>query len=419
MSHKLTEQEFNDRVFKKYYGKVKATEFKNTRERCNAECLICGYKWNPKVSNLLRAKYNECPECHKKHIIRPKNRKPNKRRNEKEVLQEIFDRFPYLKCLGGVFKNLQSEYDWFCENCGSYFKKSLENVLQTKYGCSTCAYKICGENQKQDLDELQKRLDELQPGITYDRSSFITMRKHATFYCPIHGELRTTPDNMLRYGCKYCGHEEGGRKHRSDAEEIAKRIYDIYNGTILLDTTTFIGVIYDGDFECTVCGHHWRNLVASVLHNEAGCPMCSSSKLEKPIYELLLSKMKEDEDFIYDKALADCKMEDSNLSLRPDFLFTKYPLVFELDGISHFLATNGVASLNRTKQRDAFKNNYFKQRNYILIRIASDTAFNKGVVDINKWYTLNKLIELINIGISDNGAINLEVFRPYDFNRTI
>ena len=50
------------------------------------------------------------------------------------------------------------------------------------------------------------------------------------------------------------------------------------------------------------------------------------------------------------------------------------------------------------------------------MRVASDASLE--YID-SRWNTLDKLKELIDIGIDENGNVNLDVFRPYDFNREI
>lgn len=115
------------------------------------------------------------------------------------------------------------------------------------------------------------------------------------------------------------------------------------------------------------CGHepHW--IIPAMLKQNYGCPICHESKGEKTIREYL---EKNNIEFEQEYKFDNCKYKDF---LRFDFYVPEYNLCVEFDGIQHFEAKDffgGKETLKLTQKRDNIKNNYCKDNNINLLRIA-------------------------------------------------
>ena len=212
-------------------------------------------------------------------------------------------------------------------------------------------------------------------------------------------------------GCSMCGN---GKVRKRD--DVAKEIYDLSDGKYMMDVWTYTRMHKDASVLCADCGYVFETTPHELItklkkDKESGCIHCNSTKLEKPILELLTSLHC---DFDYNKALKGCRREGCAYDMKPDFLFKKYSLVFEVDGVQHYLPMHGRNTLEYLRKNDEYKNQYFKEKGYILIRASDDTNIKYAT---DKHITLTKLIELIQTGISYDGVVDIEIFRPYDFNR--
>ena len=346
MSINLTEEKIQELINKQSNGKLRYIRgLKNIRTDCHWGCNICGYEWDATPSNTLYGKRTECPRCIKVHKVNKKSRrKYNYTEEDLHIIEEEHDgNLKYISSFISWYKNCL----WGCAIHVNYqWLATPESMKRSKYGCHLCAYEHIAEDRKMNLDLYEQRLHERYKGkIKFDRSSFVNMRKHATFYCKYHGKIRTTPDNMLRFDCK----------------------------------------------------------------------KCAASHLENEILELLDKKHVK---YKYNKALKDCVYKSYKTPLRPDFYITTKDgiLWIELDGQQHFIPSYGEEAFRKQKEKDELKNQYCKEHNIILMRVASDASLE--YID-NRWNTLDKLKELIDIGIDENGNVDLDVFKPYDFNREI
>ena len=362
--------------------------------------------------------------------------------------------------------NSISKAKFYCKE-GHYFEAIVCNVLKKTFKCS-----ICNHHHIYTADEIQDILDEYYGNIKMNKTTFTGTCKHAAFKCTdCLYEWITFPSVLLKHegsGCPNCQHKrpytveeialkviEGsnGKIHMIEdtcknaytpalmecnkghqwwtaPQEIygnhkrgcpfcaglapityadaKKRIDDRFNKTLDFYEEDFKGYTKDNPFHCLICGHTFISSVHDLMYTN-GCPQCLSKSLEAPVINALNSKNVE---YFHNKGLKGCYYNGSSHPLRPDFRFKKYPIIIECDGATHFHPVYGKDSLEKTKEKDKFKNEYYKKKGYILLRV---TAISELLS--SKYITLTKLFELIEIGIDDNGNVNLEVFRPYDFNR--
>lgn len=436
-------------------------------------CLICGYEWEALPCDVLFVEY-KCEECFRKE-------KGNKRTTSfvtfLKRLREVHHGL--IEYVGG-YVDMSTKCFLRCTICGLVWKAYPSNVIHQGCGCPDCGHRRCGEKNKRSIEDVLVELESKYPGMFEYIGGYSKLQAKCWWRCKICGHVWEAQPHNLLHGtqCPACSRMKQKERMAIPLDEVRKRIWIISNGTIVY-VSDYVNTHTKSKWMCLKCGHvwdvcatnllqgfgcpncqrlnmilpldevkervriisngtleyvsgyegtmkkcKWRCLICNTefeitpdkLFIGQGCPRCRSSKLEKPIYDLLSKKLKVNIDFKFNKRLEDCILEDSDCPLRPDFLFLKYKLAFELDGIQHHIPRNGEVLFAFTQKSDAFKNQYFKEKGYILIRVASDASLK---YTDNRWITLDKLKELINAGISDNGEVNLDVFRPYDFNRII
>ena len=295
-----------------------------------------------------------------------------------------------------------------CNVCGHKWLVTPHHLLDDESGCPMCAI-----NSPVSKEEAEKRI----------------LEKHDGKVQVINWDNFKNVSSKLSYKCRDCGYEWEARVYKIyngngcpncagnlpiSKEELIQRVHDVYPQIKILNPEAIKGVDSILRYKCGIHGCEWEACIYDVYNGNNGCEKCYLSRLEEPIYDILVTKKC---NFNYNKGLENCKMEGSKKCLQPDFLFLDYPLVFELDGIQHLVKMrNDMDNFEAIKVRDIFKNNYFRNNNYILIRAVDDTKIHlaKG-----NYITLTKLKELINKGITDTGQVDLRIFEPFDFNRKV
>ena len=305
--------------------------------------------------------------------------------------------------------NSKSHINIKCNNCGNIIYRRADYVLNPKSKCPYCiGFHVYTKY------EMAEKIDKRFNGkVILVLCTYKNTNDYIVVYCKDCGYIwKVTPNSLFHYegnGCPKC---TGKGEHGLPFEVGLERVKLLYDDTIEVLTTKekYKNTHSLLRCKCRLDGCEWDTCFANLFDN-CGCPICRATKLEKPIYDLLIKKHCK---FKYNKALKGCSLDGSNYNLKPDFRMLDVPLVFELDGIQHLKIMRNEEIFNYVKIRDCCKNKYLKENNYILIRAVDDSVFPlaKG-----NYITLTKLKELIEIGIDDNGNVNLDIFRPYDFNR--
>lgn len=403
-----TAKSTQETLLKRYGGRVSLVEdtFTFFGKPAQFICTIHGSYWSRPV-DVCKQKYG-CQKCGYE-AIQSKLKTPSieiKRMVEEKYGDKITVDLDTCSGMG-------SKARFHCKNHGEFWVTPYDAVRSQYGACSKCAKEGMAKKLSAPVESLVEYLKEKYgDDLRVDESTYSKSSGKARFICKYHGEFWALAHSVKRgSGCAICGFIHGSEKQHSPVDEVEKDINKIHHGDVILNRDTYYGVVNEAEFDCAKCGHHWKNTVALVKFGKVGCPKCRSSKLEKPIFDLLSSLHC---DFDYNKALKGCRRDGCTRNMKPDFLFKKYPLVFEIDGVQHHLPLDGNENFEYMKKNDAYKNEYFKKINYIIIRASDDEVIEHATPN---HITLTKLKELINKGIKPNGEIDLDVFRPYDFNR--
>lgn len=188
----------------------------------------------------------------------------------------------------------------FCKNCNHFFTPTLGNHLKRKSGCPYCAKEKRNETYKSkktiiDFNALKLEFNNIHNfKYTYIDDSFSRMTIPMKIICPEHGEFLQKPSNHKNgKGCPECGKISMKNKLRYSNEEISKILEDKHNYSF--DINTYIGTKKQMKFFCEKHGEFWQRPM-NQLRQDAGCPICSTTKAEKELitlYPFLLHRNRE------------------------------------------------------------------------------------------------------------------------------
>lgn len=326
-------------------------------------------------------------------------------REPEEVIAEIERKYPNLKYLGG-YKGVCKKCKWMCINCGYIFETKPNTILnsKSKIYCARCSHRIPFTAEEVDAMIVKDTKGKIHMIL----DTFSTTSKKALMECVNGHKWWVRPVDIYgsgKYRCPYCSHH--AKYTPEEAEELALKWANVTILNIECYKNTHTRNL---KCQCNDCKHIFTSSLDRLHYY--GCQRCLQRSLETPIIDALDKKHVE---YKHNLGLAGCCYNGHNYPLRPDFLFVNVPLVFEADGRQHFDPKfKGKKNYEELCAKDRCKDNYLKEHGYILIRITSSPTKEWGT---EKHITLAELLYLIEIGIDENGNVNLDVFRPYDFNR--
>jgi len=304
-----------------------------------------------------------------------------------------------------------------CNECGYEFDRRIDDLLHGQNGeprgCS-----MCGNGKVKNRNDVAKEIYELSDGrFAMDVCTYTRTHNKASVLCAKCGHvIEVTPNFLIgvlkenkERGCCYCSHTVTPSAH-----EVNEKIIKESKGKTHMIEATFINCSTYALMECDK-GHQWWARPTAVYSSKTGCWTCTKQSMEKPVFDVLTEKKV---DFDNEIGLKGCYYYRENMiqihPLRADFKFKNYPIIIETDGRQHFIVTYGEDELKEIQERDEIKNKWCKEHGYILIRVTSSPTHEWGT---ERHITLKELLDLIEKYITEDGVVDIEAFRPYDFNR--
>lgn len=316
-----------------YNGYTKNNKFKHS----------CGEIFETRLSHLLNRK--RCPKCHgKKRDIEMFQNKSNEiHNNEYDILEFTNGNLPVKmkhKICGNIFDQVGFRHlrGNRCPKCYGNVKLSKEDIIERSNKIWNKEYEILSD--KVDYDK-KSRIRHKICGYEYNQMTY---------------------SHLLGMGCPKCA---GNEKHtRKSVQEKSNKIhnneYEILSE--VKNTKSLINIKH------ILCGKEFSQKVDYHISGST-CPYCSSSKGEKHIENILISKNIK---FEKQKTFEGCLYKKK---LRFDFYLTDYNICIEFDGIQHFESCwyfGGKKAFELQKIKDGIKNEYCQENNIKLVRFRFD-----------------------------------------------
>ena len=144
---------------------------------------------------------------------------------------------------------------------------------------------MLGKTTEEFIKEVEKRF----PGeVSFEKTEYKGANSPCIITCPKHGDVPTTPHNVLRKGsitaCPLCGREQGHINHNQGKEKFLEKLYKRFPGikydfseAEYIDSNTHMRVICH-EKDCNGIEHGAWPIKPSNLYTGYGCPKCGVEK---------------------------------------------------------------------------------------------------------------------------------------------
>ncbi len=304
------------------------------------------------LSTIMNKKNNGCPYCNRVMDTF----------TFKERLRKIQ---PNIKVIG-EYKGQNEKILCKCIVHNEEFYGIPRKLYEGNISCPKCKYENLRNRQLLTHNQFVKKLESVKPEIKVV-GRYIDSTTPILMYCMIHNKFFYESPNTYLYKKKKacCPFENVQKKSNEQFKKELKKV--TYENIIPLEE--YKGYNTKIKFKCLDHDYEWISTPNKVLSSKK-CPMCSISKNEIYIIELLKSLHI---NYIHQKRFEDCR--DQKV-LPFDFYLPDYNLCIEYDGEGHYLESfyerstaNTQELLLKTQKHDQIKTNYCNQNNIELLRI--------------------------------------------------
>ena len=329
-----------------------------------------------------------------------------------EMLARVKAKWGDLIIYVGGYTYMHKKCMWKCARDGyTWFARPNDIIRGT--GCPECGLKKRIKRITTSLDKMLKQVQEVWGDLIEYIGGYTKKHSKCWWRCTVDGTVwEARPHDILAgHGCPVCGIKSRAEKKALPLVKMLEMLFNVW-GDLIEYVSGYVNTKKDCLFRCKICGHVWKAKPDNVIRGKTGCPKCVIFSMERPVLSALYKK-----NIIpkHNKALDGSNYNGSSKPLRVDFIIEtpKGILAIETDGEQHFHSVYGEEALKSQQERDKHKDKILKEKGYILIRVTSSPTHKWGT---EKHITLAELLHLIEIGIDENGNVNLDIFRPYDFN---
>lgn len=418
MPKKKTHEKYKNELKKINPNIIPDEEYINSNTSIWHRCLIDGYRWKARPSNLLNGHVG-CPKCSQRF-----------RRTNEDYINEVHEKSSYIEPLED-FKGMRVPILHLCKRHNIKWKSSPDNILKG-HGCKECGNEKIGlkngKTHEQYLKEvkeinsniavLEKYIDAVTPikhkclidnyewnampstilsnsgcpkcagNIKYTtktysdklkeiKSTFVPLEDYKGITIPIlhrctkHNIMwKTSPATTLQgSGCPLCTKEKHRLSLGKTHEQYVEELKEINPNIIPLEK--YQNSLTPIKHKCLIDNYEWDVRPSQVLRG-FGCPKCSTSKGEKKVEDWLsLHNI----NFEIQKRFSDCR------DIKPlpfDFYLPDYNLCIEYQGKQHYEPVNyfgGLEKFTYQQYHDELKKEYCEEKGISLLCI----PYNKNI----------------------------------------
>jgi hypothetical protein len=258
-------------------------------------------------------------------------------------------------------------------------------------GCPKCGIESRKNARKIPQTLVEGRIKEKHPDYLMNRFVYSGMDKKSIFGCPVHGDFSMTPAHLLNgENCPECAKIERIKKETSNISDVISKFNELFDNRYDYSKFSYKNAHNKSTVICPVHGefsidafHHLRG---------QGCPICSSSHLEREIMKLL-----KENDIEYEREYILIGVSRNKY----DFFIPKFNILIECQGEQHYVPINfsGITDEDKIKERhdeliSRDKEKYFDAINngYKILYYTEPFLFrNKEINVFSNWYSDKKV----------------------------
>lgn len=219
------------------------------------------------------------------------------------------------------YKNSYTKVSIVCPTHGVFLQKPSTHLKG--HGCYKCGV----ESTRRGKDAFIEKSNKVHNNkYDYSKVELNVTRDYINIICPIHGKFRQSANNHLNgFGCTECSNKP---KRVFNVKQFISRAKKIHNGRYDYSKVQYVDSLTKVTITCKKSNH---GDFEQKPHNHLkghGCPICSASKGELLINDLLLKKGIEFKDQYI--------IPETDLTLRYDFYLPEYDLLIEFHGKQHY-----------------------------------------------------------------------------------
>lgn len=280
------------------------------------------------------------------------------------------------------YKNINIKVKIICPIHGE-FEQTPKNHLKGN-DCFECSKIRRSKSNEKFIEQAKLIHNNFYDYSLTEYKNYLTKVK---IICPIHGIFEQIPNEHIskKSGCKRCGVEKTKKYTLLTSYEFIKRAKIIHGDKYDYSKIKYInGYMNKVTIICSKHGE-FKQLPQDHIHSKAGCPICSESKGERIISDVLKSV-----DIIFNYQKTFTNLKDKYL-LRFDFYIPLIDTCIEFDGEQHFKSIiywGGEENFLQCQYRDKLKTDYCIKNNISLLRL--------DYIDYNNNTIEEKLLKFLN-----------------------
>jgi hypothetical protein len=266
------------------------------------------------------------------------------------------------------YKGSKNKVEIICPTHGIFKQKPYNHL--TGQGCKICTLDNNIKTLNNFINECKKIHNDK---YDYSLVNYIGNKYKIKIICPIHGEFEQRASNHLSgQNCIKCEN-----KNKKTNEEFIMKSTQVHYNKYDYSLVNYIGNKYKIKIICPIHGEFEQSPSSHI--NGCGCSVCSESKGEKEIRNIL-----NDKKILYNtqKSFKKCKYKNV---LKFDFYLPEYNICIEFDGRQHFESVRhwgGIDGLSERIKKDKIKTDYCINNNILLYRIKYNENINEKMNEI-------------------------------------
>lgn len=190
------------------------------------------------------------------------------------VTRELKDINPNIEILSKQYVNAKTKLECRCVVDGYKWTANWNN-LKSGFGCPKCGIRTLSKKQRLTIDEVRKRLNEINPYIEILSEKYINAQTKLNCRCKVDNhEWKATWNNLSKgSGCPKCKATNNSKRFSLTLNTVKNELERI-NPNIKILSDKYINNTSMLKCKCLIDGHEWKANWSN-LQQGKGCPKCA------------------------------------------------------------------------------------------------------------------------------------------------